>query len=524
MSRPSFLAVAVFVLSVALVACAQEEQAGTAGPGATPEPEDTPAPTLAPPVTAPQLAYIDGAGDMWLADADGSGRRNLTGGWGDSPRCPRPMGLYWSSNGDWLACVGTGSAPDEQTSLWIVDPEGRPLMGMEPKAYLDRFSWSPTGEGYAYELVLPDSTRESDVESIGNCGPQGLSLGDVRGSLWSPDGSQLAYTKGPGDTLAIYDLASRQEKLVMDGLRPLAWVLGGKDLLVASDKPGDGMFATYAAYLLDPATGEQRRVPELDNDVQFWPSPDGRTVAFITRQAGAEISFLDLTTGAVTPIPGAIPYAREWIPPDHVALSPDGSQLSWADLLPAPAEGPRSVAIYRAGSDGSAKAKLGEIETVELRFSPDATKVLYRATDHALWVANVDGSDARLLAEDAWPAAWRPLPPSQPALAAAPSAGELSAEQAIEHALGILAADPQSHPDPTTAKATRMTEREARALLAQTGQWTEAPASDRPVWLVEVEGEFHGLGLKVSPPGPGKMLMIVCADGRGGGAAFIPDE
>ena len=404
---------AAFMASVALAACTQEEQAGTAGPGATAAAEATPPPTLAPSVTAPQLAYIDGAGDIWLTDAAGSDRRNLAGG--DPVRCPRPIGLYWSPNGDWLACVGTGSPPDEQTTLFIVDIEGRPHLGMEPKARLESFDWWPTGLDYTYVLRLPDGTRETNAGSIGVCSQAGPPLDDAREVFWSPDESQAAYAKGPGDTLAVYDVAEHQERVIGDGLRPLAWVLDGKALVAASDERGDGMFATYTAHLLDPATGELTRVPQLDNDAQIWPSPDGRTLAYFAHQAGAEISLLDLSTGTVTPIPGAVPYETEWIPPDHLAFSPDGSQLFWADFLPLPEEGVRSVAIYRADIKGGGIAKVAEIESVEIRFSPDQTKVLYRisgaAADSTLWVANIDGSDARLLAEDTWPAAWRPLAP-----------------------------------------------------------------------------------------------------------------
>ena len=78
-------------------------------------------------------------------------------------------------------------------------------------------------------------------------------------------------------------------------------------------------------------------------------------------QAAAEIALLDLTTGAVIPIPGAVPYMTESMPADHVAFSSDGSQLFWADFLPVPGEGVRSVAIYRADTDGSGNATMGQI-------------------------------------------------------------------------------------------------------------------------------------------------------------------
>jgi Tol biopolymer transport system component len=369
--------------------------------------------TPVPSPTAAQFAYIDADGDVWRINADGGDNRNLTE---RSPvRCLRPLGLYWSPTGEWIACVGTGPVLKAQATLVIVDPQGKPLLQMEPKARIERFSWSPTGRDYAYVLALPEGTRELYIGPIGAGGQSGATLESVGEVFWSPDGSQVAYAKGPGDTLAIYDLASQQQEIIADGLRPLAWVLGGTALLVAADyESGLSMFPTYSANLLDLATQELKRMPQLDNSAQFWPSPDGRSVAVFTHQAAAEIALLDLTTGAVIPIPGAVPYMTEWMPPDHVAFSSDGSQLFWADFLPVPGEGVRSVAIYRADTDGSGNATVGQIESVQIRFSPDLTKVLYRravpSMENPLWVANVDGSEARLLAEDGWPAAWRPWP------------------------------------------------------------------------------------------------------------------
>lgn len=382
---------------------------------ATPEPSPGLTSIASPTVssTVAQLAYIDSDGDMWLVNADGSDNRNLTE---RTPiRCLRPLGLYWSPTGERIACVGTGAVLTPRATLVIVDRQGKPLVQMEPKARIERFSWSPTGRDYAYVLALPDGTRELYIAPIGPGAQSGATLEGVGEVFWSPDGSQVAYTKGPGDTLAIYDLASQEEKIIADGLRPLAWVLGGTALLVASDyRAGQSMFPTYTANLLDLATRELKRMPQLDNSAQFWPSPDGRSVAVFTHQAAAEIALLDLTTGAVIPIPGAVPYIGESIPSDHLAFSSDGLQLFWVDFVPVPDEGVRSVAIYRANSDGSGNAAVGQIESVQVRFSPDLTKLLYRSAvpgmESPLWVANVDGSEARLLAEDAWPAAWRPSP------------------------------------------------------------------------------------------------------------------
>jgi hypothetical protein len=418
MARNSVVALLGLALAALLVtACGGSEEPSTASPGPSPAltvvASTTPTPTATPRETF-QLAYIDDAGDMWGVHADYSQKMNLTQ---NSPvRCLRPLGLYWSPTGDWIACVGTGPALAEQTTLVIVDAAGKPRLAMEPKARLESFSWSPTGHDYAYVLALPDGSRTVYVQPIGPVGAGGHSsatLEGVREVIWSPDGSQLAYAREADDTLAVYDLASRQESTIGEGLRLLAWVLGGKALLVGAYEDVPGLYPTYSANLLDLETGELRRLPQLDDGAQFWLSPDGETVAFFTHEAGAEISLLDLATGAVSPIVGAVPRNREWIPPDHLAFSPDGSQLFWADI-PTMAQEHHSSVIYRADVDGGGMAKVGEIESVEIRFSPDRTRILYNGAgtegNRALWVANIDGSETRWVADSAWPAAWRPLP------------------------------------------------------------------------------------------------------------------
>jgi hypothetical protein len=109
---------------------------------------------------------------------------------------------------------------------------------------------------------------------------------------------------------------------------------------------------------------------------------------------------------------------------------------------------------------------------------------------------------------------------------------ELTAEQAVQRALDMLAKAPEQFPDASTATARRMTECEAVDVMGWEGVprgRPPVPPSEDPVWLVEVRGEFsgfigYGLTPDPSPPLTGRWVQIIELDGSIGAAAGISDE
>ena len=91
-------------------------------------------------------------------------------------------------------------------------------------------------------------------------------------------------------------------------------------MLVAANYQQQDIGASYEANLLHLASAVVTRVPELDNGTQFWLSRDGGAAAFLAGPAeraegGVTISILNLTTGGVAPIEGAVVgYPSEGIP------------------------------------------------------------------------------------------------------------------------------------------------------------------------------------------------------------------
>jgi Tol biopolymer transport system component len=423
----------VFVLIVLLAfACnGGEEGPRTATPAPSPSgtatatvvASSTPTPET---TAAPEIAYVRaGTADVWLMAADGSGKRNLTQG-----GCPYGSRLYWSPQGDRIACISSVAVPQVETRLLIFDLDGQITLSLQHAGYFFGWPpslWSPSGQRLAYG-VQEDAPRSEGAEQRPPETPVLMVVDAAQGTLrsipggewpqWSSDADRLAYHQAVDDALVVYDPASGQEETLANGLRPLGWVLGGKKLLVAANYQEQEEGATYEANLLDPATGQMTRTPDLDN-TDFWLSPDEDTVAFHALGARARdyrLAMLNLSSLQLSPIAGSsIGYGSDFIPQDSLAFSRDGSDIYWVDRTDAP------ETIYKANRDGSGLVKLLEPPGWFGGFSPDLRSILYyvyhRPEDanklpNGLWASNIDGSDARFLAEQeqvSW-AAWRPTP------------------------------------------------------------------------------------------------------------------
>lgn len=372
--------------------------------------------------SANQLAYIDPEGNIMLVNADGSDARKL----GDAERCGRLRRLIWSPTGDRLACVGSGS--DDEGFIVLIDAEGGTIADLKLPGTVWRFYWSPTGEAFLYgvddghgvdrPLFLADDSGRSlnDLGSV-DLSVAGIAQAHHGFALWSPDGRSFVYRPARATEMRIYSSGPVSERSLAGDYRPLAWVLGGKALLVAAkyEPPVDMSYPTYEVNLLDLASEELTRLPELDNGRQLWVSPDGTRAAVLTRRPDGlpGLAVLDFQSGQLTPIPeSVISYPGERIPVANLTFSADGSQLYWiADAGP--------TTIYRANSDGTGLAKIAELQSAwGAGFSPDLTMIAYQALEDetlALYTANVDGTHAHEIdrtttGSGGFASAWRPAP------------------------------------------------------------------------------------------------------------------
>jgi len=375
--------------------------------------------------TANQLAYVDAEGNIMLVNADGSGARKL----GDAERCGRSPRLIWSPIGDRLACVGSGT--DDEGFIVLIDAEGETIADLKLPATVWPFYWSPSGEAFLYSVDhrygvdRPLFLADDSGRSLNDLGSVDLSVAGIAQAhhgfaLWSPDGSKLAYRPADATELRIYSLDLASEQSLPGDYRPLAWVLSGNALLVAAryQPPVDMSYPSYEVNLLNLASQELTRLPDLDNGRQLWISPDGTSAAVLMPHAEAlpALAVLDFQSGQLIPIPDSvISYPSESIPGEHLTFSADGSQLYWLD-------GPSPTTIYRANADGTGLTKIVQLESLGAQFSPDITLIAYQVFDDdsdtlTLYTANIDGTSAREIDRAAigsggfvFASAWRPAP------------------------------------------------------------------------------------------------------------------
>lgn len=244
------------------------------------------------------FSYDDG---IWLSDADGGHRRQVTHDGGFDP----------SLSPDGTRIVYRRLLEHDDGEIWIVDAAGTtPRDLVDDPAFSDWGpAWSPDGRTIAF-----DSNRSGGLVlwlmSGDGSGQRSLTSGHGEYPTWSPDGSRLAYAGG-----AYYDIR-----------------------VVGADGSGDGAITTSPAYDMGPA----------------W-SPDGTWIAYHT-QADRWPNVAEAGMGDEMEIHLIRPDGRDdhRITADDIedsfpAWSPDGRFLVWA----------RHGQLVVARPDGSGRIEIG---------------------------------------------------------------------------------------------------------------------------------------------------------------------
>jgi TolB protein len=225
-----------------------------------------------------QIAYSH-ANQIWIARADGSHARPLTGG-----RGPK-IDPSWAPGGHQIAYRDSRHGFNRNDELYVIDADGRRAMNITRSPENEWSpSWSPDGGLIAYysgELwaMRPDGTHAHAIT-------------DVEGEYpaWSPDGTKLAFMSGAPDARGIdpnYDVfvVNRDGS----GLRRLtdwpgedgypAWSPDGKRIAFSSTHGGPGPLR-YLLYVMNADGSDKRRVAHgMLGAYPVW-SPDGREILF----------------------------------------------------------------------------------------------------------------------------------------------------------------------------------------------------------------------------------------------------
>lgn len=157
-----------------------------------------------------QIAYHSyvqgGEGDVFIMNADGSGKTNITN---------TPTGEWWpdwSPNGNTIAFHVIESGTPMYIGTIGVDGSGRSVLLQDDEVSFGNPSWSPDGGKIAFRSNL-DSEISWEICVANADGSNPNCLTDLRNNqvehrfpAWSPDGSQLVFDSNRDENMNLYDV------------------------------------------------------------------------------------------------------------------------------------------------------------------------------------------------------------------------------------------------------------------------------------------------------------------------------
>jgi Tol biopolymer transport system component len=221
---------------------------------------------------------LDSGADLYLVNADGTGRRQLTQGGAlvnpSQPYLP-PARPSWSPDGKQLAFQI--SSETEQPKIALVRVGGGNIRVVVRNASYP--AWSPNGD-----LILFDRERfpTTDLWTIRIDGTHArLLVRNAASGAWSPDGTRIAFTRvgRRAADFKIYalrlDSGAQQEVTRGPGIDVLpAWAPGNRIAFARMAK-----YPTDASIFVINTDGTGERLLTRHGGSPAW-SPDGRRLAF----------------------------------------------------------------------------------------------------------------------------------------------------------------------------------------------------------------------------------------------------
>jgi Tol biopolymer transport system component len=242
-------------------------------------------------------------GEIFAVNADGSGLRNLTGNAGGGVPA-------WSPDGEQIAFSrDNGFTPN----LYVMnaDGSGRRRVTQEP-IHVWGASWSPDGQRLTFASGVPGNPGEFDiyVVNVAGSGQQKLTQAPnlEYAPAWSPDGRTIAYLRTRGTSnRKLGDLAAEIYLMNADG------------------------------------SGQRRLVPVSISDSSFSWSPDGRTIAFVSKRDGNDEVYVVNVDGS-----GLRNLTRSSTRDGHPVWSSDGRTIGFVSNR----GGNRDIYVMNADGSG----------------------------------------------------------------------------------------------------------------------------------------------------------------------------
>jgi len=341
------------------------------GPGS--QPSWSPDGTKLAYVAVPQSGVYN---DIYVRRANGSGSKRLT----RTPNVNEDQPA-WSSGGRWIVFTGKQGVYVMRSgggSSRLVAAKGmQPSWARGDVLYTRR---TPRWSGFVLRTDLSGKHTKWLLRPRVDAGP-----------TWSPDGSQLAFTRD--DVLSLVDAYGGTPRSIgLTGADP-AWSPDGQRLIVASGLDlvianADGSEPTPLGLKLDPEKYTQVSEPDWTAN---GSSAGVDTIAFVATGASGirSIFVVDLLTKTLKLKPKSateLNLGCETVGASSPNWSPNGTQLAFAC--------DQSIAL--SSSDGSNLDPLGLADNATLAWSPDGQRIVFSRQfgDHwaQLQIMNSDGT------------------------------------------------------------------------------------------------------------------------------------
>ena len=413
-------------------------------------------PTFSPDGT--QIAYIhpgDRENRVWVMDADGGNAREILAD--EEALVGGVAGLQWSPAGDRIAIGMEGK--HRTHAIYTFTPDGSAFTEVIGGA-VSPF-WSPDGSQIAYTVVCYELCQATgDTDSLGVADADGSNVrlfGFAASGPWHPgtptetteptptetpsptstpappvtsitrvDGEVLRFTgeesQGRGDLVAVHPETGESRVLVegLEDINKASWSADGRWIafettlgplwVVGSDQPPRQLSDGYVGWtwsptnarlavvdgntlsVVDASTGQATELTSTEW-TPVW-SPDGTRLVFGER--GGTIYSVDVRTGErslLVRLPGEFLDSV-----DRIEWSPDGSRLAILNDLPSAIGDWRLFVLDADGSDVRVLVEDAPISGFD--WSPDGARIAF-AESHdpelQIWVAPADGSPPSLV-------------------------------------------------------------------------------------------------------------------------------
>jgi Tol biopolymer transport system component len=284
-------------------------------------------------------------------------------------------GAGWAPDGDrlLLSLLSEESPREPVYYMMRSDLAGEPDLAF--KGWLRE--WSPDGRWIALVIGDGDATDWTleifDVEAESTVGAP---LGQVSAVVWSPDGSQLAYSvmveRGGPERVMIAEADGSMSRVLAEDAELRGWSADGSSIYVVTAL---GSYESRQLVQIPVDAGSEVVVADGGS---FEVSADGSRVAVYKNpgDGSTSIEVLDVRTGSsVLVSEGLSPHGLMW-------FSPDGSKLAFTAGAEDRPDGTGGFGnnLFVVSSDGSSRLRLidpSSAVSAWLQWTPDGERIVF---------------------------------------------------------------------------------------------------------------------------------------------------